>query len=612
MASSPARRRRRKGSNATTPLTLSPVRGVRARASSSSSSTTCEIGLDDMDCGASSIVSGSSVPPTVYSYGSGSSTTWSGSSTDSESDKGAITRPSKFTRTAVPLGACAVTLEGLRSNRLVQCRVVAVDVSTGSESEPGPIAVAYTDMSVPPAPSAPVCAVDLKSPGCVVLTWRVPEGSAKDDAASAPTAHQVQAAPALSRPFQTVSKRKSGDGKGGTNKGSTKSGSNAVAGTGSRDASSPGELQWVVVYEGAESVVTLPEPELCGPGESIVFRCRAYNAAGAGPFGKLATHRRDAAAPSPPEPPTFTSVTPDGVKVRWRPPLRLNGSVVAAYRAQMQTVSRAASGGAEGGAESKGAEWIAIDVPESGRVNPKCETRVHGLKPATAYRFRIAADCADGTSRGEFGRWSEVTTPRAPPAPPRPPAVCAVSHDSVTVSFTANSRESIDVDWRQRAVEYRLEVAGGGDGCVDEYVCVYQCGSMRERMHTIDGLLPGRRIRCRVRAIGDEGGTSVGDAAAARTTPVTVTPVHSPPSSPRAVKASSAGVKKAKRRAASSSHTAAPSVTLVSAPPPGSLCRREMTRRRKMMRRKILTWAFVFLALGYFVLTVYLGGYTLL
>ena len=350
MASSPARRRRRKGSNATTPLTLSPVRGVRARASSSSSSsTTGEIGLDDMDCGASSVVSGSSVPPTVYSYGSGSSTTWSGSSTDSESDKGVITRPSKFTRTDVPLGACAVTLEGLRSNRLVQCRVVAVDVSTGTESEPGPIAVAYTDMSVPPAPSAPVCAVDLKSPGCIVLTWRVPEGSAKDDAASAPTAHQVQAAPALSRPFQTVSKRKGGDGKGGANKGSTKSGSNAVAGTGPRDASSPGELQWRVVYEGAESRVTLPEPELCGPGESIVFRCRAYNAAGAGAYGKLATHRRDAAAPSPPEPPTFTSVTPDGVKVRWRPPLRLNGSVVAAYRAQMQTVSRAASGGCRGG-----------------------------------------------------------------------------------------------------------------------------------------------------------------------------------------------------------------------------------------------------------------------
>jgi len=184
------------------------------------------------------------------------------------------------------------------------------------------------------------------------------------------------------------------------------------------------------------------------------------------------------------------------------------------------------------------------------------------------------------------------------------PAVCAVSHDSVTVSFTANARESVDVDWRQRAVEYRLEVAGGGDGCVDEYVCVYQCGSMRERMHTVDGLLPGRRIRCRVRAIGDEGGTSVGDAAAARTTPATVTPVNSPPSS--------AGVKKAKRRAASSSQMAAPSVTLMSAPPPGSLCRREMTRRRKMMRRKILTWAFAFLALGYFVLTVYLGGYTLL
>ena len=188
---------------------------------------------------------------------------------------------------------------------------------------------------------------------------------------------------------------------------------------------------------------------------------------------------------------------------------------MAAYRAQMQIVSRAASGGAEGGAESKGAEWIAIDVPESGRVNPKCETRVHGLRPAIAYRFRIAADCAE--FGGEFGQWSEVTTPRAPPAPPRPPAVCAASHDSVTVSFTANARESIDVDWRQRAVEYRLEVAGGGDGCIDEYVCVYQCGSMRERMHTIDGLLPGRRIRCRVRAIGDEGGTSVGDAAAART-----------------------------------------------------------------------------------------------
>jgi hypothetical protein len=31
-----------------------------------------------------------------------------------------------------------------------------------------------------------------------------------------------------------------------------------------------------------------------------------------------------------------------------------------------------------------------------------------------------------------------------------------------------------------------------------------------------------------------------------------------------------------------------------------------------MMRRKILTWAFALLMLGYFVLTVYLGGYTLL
>ena len=439
--------------------------------------------MDDMDCGASSVVSGSSVPPTVYSYGSGSSTTWSGSSTDSESDKGVITRPSKFTRTDVPLGACAVTLEGLRSNRLVQCRVVAVDVSTGTESEPGPIAVAYTDMSVPPAPSAPVCAVDLKSPGCIVLTWRVPEGSAKDDAASAPTAHQVQAAPALSRPFQTVSKRKGGDGKGGANKGSTKSGSNAVAGTGPRDASSPGELQWRVVYEGAESRVTLPEPELCGPGESIVFRCRAYNAAGAGAYGKLATHRRDAAAPSPPEPPTFTSVTPDGVKVRWRPPLRLNGSVVAAYRAQMQTVSRAASGGAEGGAESTNDEWIAIDVPESGRVNPKCETRVHGLKPATAYRFRIAADRADGTSRGEFGRWSEVTTPRAPPAPPRAPRrvrrLPRLRHRLVHRQLARIRRRRIganepwNTDWKSRAAV--MDASTSTSACTSAVPCASGC-----------------------------------------------------------------------------------------------------------------------------------------
>ena len=678
VASSPARRRRRTrarlpfgGASMTpsmtsasttpssmTPSAMTPSAMSPSRPGSSSSSSSLIAG-EEMDCGASSLAG--SAPATLYSAAGSSSSSsssaaaWSDRSSsvddsaDSDRSEGRFTFGS-FKRVFVPENGRnegAVTLEGLRPNRAIQCRIVAVDALTRRESKPGPVTVACTDVAPPPAPAAVTWTniTDQSRDGapCLAVTWRLPVGCfASDDPASAPTAHVLEMAAASPRggvrpaSAAAAGKRKGRGGKGG--KGNLRTGaesSNVVVPPGVSE-----EDAWTVVYEGEAPRALLRDPP-CAPGDAVVFRVRCANAAG---FGESSTPVRYEAPRTPPgavDAPDVVACSPDAVKLRWRASTNANGSVVVAYRAQMRTVLEEGGSGEEG--MGTFGEWVDVGDGKATRGKARCDLRVAGLRPATTYQFRVAAVCDDGVL-GAFGGSTTAHTPRAPPRAPKPPVVCAVTGTSVTVSFSAadggrgtttrdggemktdssssSDDEGEDARWRQRTVEYRLEVAGGGfvgsdgGGEYDEdgsegFACAYRCGKMRERMHRIDGLVPGSRVRIRVRAVGDEGGTSVGESTAARTVPAS--PKKSGGNSVRQSDLGGDGARaratRAAARAAAASRpviAAAPAVTrLASSPPRGSLSRRGVQLRRKFRRQTLTAYATACVATAYLALTMY-------
>ena len=674
VASSPARRRRRTRArlpfggasmtpsmtsasttpSAMTPSAMTPSAMSPSRPGSSSSSSSLVAG-EEMDCGASSLAG--SAPATLYSAAgssSSSSSAWSdrSSSVDDSADSDRSDQMfGSFKRVFVPENGRnegAVTLEGLRPNRAIQCRIVAVDALTRRESKPGPPTVACTDVAPPPAPAAVTWTniTDQSRDGapCLAVTWRLPVGCfASDDPASAPTAHVLEMAAASPRggvrpaSAAAAGKRKGRGGKGG--KGNLRTGaesSNVVVPPGvSEDA-------WTVVYEGEAPRALLRDPP-CAPGDAVVFRVRCANAAG---FGESSTPVRYDAPRLPPgavDAPDVVACSPDAVKLRWRAPTNANGSVVVAYRAQMRTVLEEGGSGEEG--MGTFGEWVDVGDGKATRGRARCDLRVAGLRPATTYQFRVAAVCDDGVL-GAFGGSTTAHTPRAPPRAPKPPVVCAVTGTSVTVSFSAadggrgtttrdggemtadssssSDDEGEDARWRQRTVEYRLEVAGGGfvgaassPGEYDEdgsegFACAYRCGKMRERMHRIDGLVPGSRVRVRVRAVGDEGGTSVGESTAARTVPAS--PKKSGGNSVRQSDLGGDGARARATRAAARAAAASrpviaartPAVTrLASSPPRGSLSRRGVQLRRKFRRQTLTAYATACVATAYLALTMY-------
>ena len=693
VASSPARRRRKNPravlvegasspsaspSTTTTPSSMSPTsmspsmspsRPARVGSSSSSSSSLVGPG-EEMDCGASSLAG--SAPATLYSAAgssssssSASSASWSDRSSsvddgDSDRSDGRSAAFGSFKRVFLPEGGDhgAVTLEGLRPNRAIQCRIVAVDARTRRESEPGPATVACTDAAPPPAP-----AIQLETAtNQLEVTWRLPIGyTANDDPASAPTAHVLEMEPCAGvRPASAgvPSKRRGrgGEGKkGGKGKGKGGGGKGESSNAGVVPPSE--EDAWTVVYEGEAPRALLRDPP-CAPGDAVVFRVRCANAAGFGECSDLVRYVAPARAPDCVQPPDVVACAPDAVRLRWRAPANANGSVVVAYRAQMRVCFEGGSGEEGPRVQTRGAgEWVDVGGEKETGRRTRCHLRVAGLRPATTYQFRVAAVCADGLV-SKFGGFSTTRTPRANPSTPRRPVVIEVTGTSVTVSFSSaeggtttttttttttaasmrddDSRMADDSSdegeddsrWRQRTVEYRLEVAGGGfvgadcdadsnefnDGS-NEFACAYRCGEMRERMHRIDGLVPGSRIRIRVRAVGDEGGTSVGECTAARTAPASPRKQkaregdsvgHSSP--PGGDGARARATRAAARAAAFRSVIAAPApavTQLASSPPRGSLCRRGVQLRRKFRRRATTAYATACVAGAYVVLMMY-------
>ena len=132
-------------------------------------------------------------------------------------------------------------------------------------------------------------------------------------------------------------------------------------------------------------------------------------------------------------------------------------------------------------------------------------------------------------------------------------------------------------------------------------------------MHRIDGLVPGSRIRIRVRAVGDEGERAWGSARgedraasprkqkSAKVTRRTLVP-------PRRDGARARATRAAARAAASRAVIAAPApavTQLASSPPRESLCRRGVQLRRKFRRRAMTAYATACVAGAYVVLMMY-------
>ena len=177
----------------------------------------------------------------------------------------------------------------------------------------------------------------------------------------------------------------------------------------------------------------------------------------------------------------------------------------------------------------------------------------------------------------------------------------------------ATTNRGVSIGGGRRRLRRRRERPGEYDEDGSEgFACAYRCGKMRERMHRIDGLVPGSRVRIRVRAVGDEGGTSVGESTAARTVPAS--PKKSGGTSVRPSDLGGDGARARATRAAARAASASrpviaartPAVTrLASSPPRGSLSRRGVQLRRKFRRQTLTAYATACVATAYLALTMY-------
>ena len=138
-------------------------------------------------------------------------------------------------------------------------------------------------------------------------------------------------------------------------------------------------------------------------GASWVFRVRAVNAGGPGPWSLPSAPVRVALAPSVPGAPSglVGTAAASSVVLSWTAPTDDGGSPITGYRVQ---VYEGASGTPSG---------TPLDSPGTGRT-----LTVTGLTNGTTYRFDVAAVNAVGT--GPASAKSAPVTPVAP-APPAPP-----------------------------------------------------------------------------------------------------------------------------------------------------------------------------------------------
>ena len=465
-------------------------------------------------------------------------------------------------------GTCQATVEGLRPDFRYEFRVIAVN-SIGA-SPASLVTTVVTEPAAPGAPGVPTSAVG-KSPksDTVYVSWQPP----KELNDHRPIVEYVLEAVQPSTATSVV-----GVGGGSKKKGKSKGprGSGAGEGCDGKEADA-----WRVVYRGQELSAVVSGLD---PGTLVCLRVCAVNLSGPGPFSQPRTFTTQALPPAAPEPPTFSQLQPDSVKVRWMPPTVLNGSVVARYRVQMRQAAAAVAGEASG--------WT---TAFTGATATALSFKATRLRPATRYAFRVVADAEEDRGEkigpGVFSVAATVTTPHRPPIAPPPPEFVTATTRSITVAWRVGECKADE--GTEITARFALEVAGLEPG--GGFVTVHECdafviaegggdavspstaddssvrgdrcdeGDIKRNdsgdeglggavgvddpgsedttlppsvpappieRYTVSGLRPGQHIRARVRAIGNHGGSSTGVPVGMRT--------NSPPAGPCSSSASSA------------------------------------------------------------------------
>lgn len=135
-------------------------------------------------------------------------------------------------------------------------------------------------------------------------------------------------------------------------------------------------------------------------GSEYLFRVRAGNVCGLGPFSDPIPARSAAAAPEAPEPPIFSHKTATSVRVKWSTP-KENGAPLELYRLDMAL---------EGGAFIEVFSGLATSY------------KVVGLLPGHHYHVRV-----QGVNEAGAGEWSDTSSFDTALSPPPIPTNVAVS-----------------------------------------------------------------------------------------------------------------------------------------------------------------------------------------
>ena len=158
--------------------------------------------------------------------------------------------------------------------------------------------------------------------------------------------------------------------------------------------------------------------------------------------------------------------------------------------------------------------------------------RATGLRPGVAHEFRVAAladadvanaaDASADRSGIRFGASNFAVTPRRPPHSPAAPRAAKIAQTSILVAWDAVAN---DEEGRETTTGYVLEISGDRVDDVDadptafraRYECVWT-GTGEPRFE-LTGVRPGQSVRARIRALGSDGGSTVGAVATLRTSP---------------------------------------------------------------------------------------------
>ena len=482
-----------------------------------------------------------------------------------------VTKKVRFEEDSTRVATCRATIRGLAPRRAYAFRVSAVNAA--GRSRPSSASRAETDAAPPAAPAPPRAASRRRD--AVEFAWRAPEEEEAcfdddkgdgdgfiffDDDDGDGDGHICRR---LARRSRAVPREKAVpstplvyvlEARRVPTRGTASIASKAGAGSGASFVSSPSPSPkkkkkkrassdddsdaagWIVVYRGFDARATVSGLD---PGETIRARVRAGNDVGFGPPSEPRAFRTLAAPPDPPEALSFSRITPESAKVRWRPPTRRNGSVVRGYVVQHREMTRGARNkNGDGGRKNEKNDAVVSDSPGDWTTVYEsldasvAHFRATGLRPGAAHEFRVAAladadvanaaDASADRSRIRFGASNFAVTPRRPPHSPAAPRAAKIAQTSILVAWDAAAN---DEEGRETTTGYVLEVSGDRVDDVDadptafraRYECVWT-GTGEPRFE-LTGVRPGQSVRARIRALGSDGGSTVGAVATLRTSP---------------------------------------------------------------------------------------------